>query len=353
MKQGMVLTIIVASVFLILTPWNTWSTSNVWAQAELFYQGKTIKIVVGTTPVGLYDRWSRLFARYMGKYIPGNPDIIVQNMPGAGSLVSANYVYNVAKPDGLTLIMPLSIYLDQLIGREEVRFDVRKFHWIGSQEKSHMILYMRADTPYKSVEDIIKTEKPAKCGATGTSSAGYLLPKIVEDTLGAKFQIVLGYPGGPEIDLAVERGEVVCKGVTILAYFSREPYLTWQKKGFVRLLVQTGRKRDPLAPGVPTIYELMDQYKTPDVNRRVAQVILSNGDFGRPMATPPATPPDRVRILQEAYAKSLKDSGLLAEAKKGGMKVDPSTGEEMQSMVNEVLDQPPEVVSRVSKLLGN
>lgn len=328
-------------------------SSDLQAQAP-FYQGKTIKIVVGFTPGGFYDRWARLLSRYMPKYIPGNPEFIVQNMPGAGSMIAANHVYAVAKPDGLTVVMPNSnIYLDQLSGRKEVQFDLRKFHWIGTQEKNHIILYMRADTPYKSIADILKAKEPPKCGATGTAGADYIVAKVLEETLGTKINTVLGYPGGSEIDVAVERGEVVCRGMTIPPHFGREPFESWHKKGFDRHLVQTGRKRDERAPDTPTIFELMDEHKTADLNRRVAQVMLVGGEFGRMMLATPGTPADRVKILREAYAKAMRDAELLAEAKKGKMDVEPSTGEELQAIAQEVLDQPPGVVERVKKILGN
>jgi tripartite-type tricarboxylate transporter receptor subunit TctC len=230
------------------------SLATLEAQSEPFFKGKTIKIVVGFTPSGFYDRWARVVARHMGKYIPGNPEIIVQNMPGAASVVAANYVYGVAKPDGLTVGMPsANIYMDQLVGREETKFDVRRFQWIGTQDKRHLVFYIRSDTPYKSVGDIIKAKEPPKCGETGTTSSGYLLTRIVDEVLGGKLNMVLGYPGGAEIDLAVEKGEVVCRGMSIDPYFGREPFISWGKKGFVRLLLQTGSKRDARAKEIPTI----------------------------------------------------------------------------------------------------
>jgi len=320
---------------------------------ESFYQGKTIRIVVGFTAGGFYDRWARVLARYMGKHIPGTPEIIVQNMPGAGSVIATNYVYSVAKPDGLTLGMPsANIYMDQLMGRAEVRFDVRKFNWIGTQDKRHLVFYMRSDAPYKSLGDIIKAKEPPKCGETGTTSSGYLLLRILQEILGAKIHNVMGYPGGSEIDLAVERGEVVCRGMSIDPYFGREPFISWSKKGFVRLLIQTGRKRDAKAPDVPTIYELMDQYKTPEISRRVVQVILAGAEFGSPTFAPPGTPADRVKLLREAHARSMNDPELLAEAKKGKMDMDPSTGEELQTVTKEVMSQPPEVIERAKKISG-
>src|SRR5437870_4585195 len=272
---------------------------------ETFYKGKTIRLIVGSTPGGFYDRWARLFARYMPKYIQGNPEIVVQNMPGAGSLVAANYVYNVAKPDGLTMgIVQYTIYMDQLVGRKEVQFDVRKFRWIGSPASETVLLYMRNDAPYKSMKDIVKAKEPPKCGSSGTVSTDYLLARLLEDSIGAKFNTVLGYPGGSEIDIAVEKGEVVCRAHNISAHFGREPFTSWHKKDFDRHIVQTGRKRDGRLPDTPTLYELFEEYKSSDVSRRVAQVMLAGGDLGRPMLVTPGTPAERLKILREAYLRS-------------------------------------------------
>lgn len=320
---------------------------------EPFYKGKTIRIVVGYTPGGAYDRWARLLARYMGKYIPGNPEIIVQNMPGASSVIAANYVYNVAKPDGLTTVMPAySLYVDQFVGRQEIKFDVRKFIWLGTPDKFDGMLYVRADAPYKSIGDIIKAKEPLKCGTSGTAGTGYILPKILEETVGAKFTIVAGYPGGNEIDLAVERGEVICRAHDILTHFNREPYLNWHKKGFDRHLAQESRKRDRRLPDTPTIYELMDGYKTPEMSRRAAEFTLARGMFGHALLATPGTPAERVRILREGYAKAMRDPELIAEAKKGKMDMDPSSGEELQALAELVMGQPPEVKERVKRILG-
>ena len=345
---------IVTITFLLLLSlvWQLEFAPALQAQSEPFYKGKTIRIVGGSG--GFYERWARLVARHMGKYIPGNPDLIVQNMLGAGSLIAANYVYSVAKPDGLTLGMFLNtIYLDQFVGHKEVQFDMRRFGWIGSPVGEAMILYMRADAPYKSIADIIKAKEPPKCGATGTASSSYILTKLLEETTGAKFNSVLGYQGAGDTDLAVEKGEVVCRAHNVSAHFGREPFNSWHNKGFDRHIVQTGRKRDPQLLDTPTIYEIMDQYKTPDLSRRAAQVILAGGEFGRPILATPGTPPDRVNVLREGFAKALKDPELLAEAKKGRMDVDPSTGEELQALLKEVMDQPKEVIQRVKKILGN
>jgi tripartite-type tricarboxylate transporter receptor subunit TctC len=319
-----------------------------------FYQGKTVTVVVGSAPGGLYDLWARLLARTMGKYIPGNPNMLVQNMPGAGSVVAANYLYGVAKPDGLTIGMfQTHLYLMQMVGQSEVKFDVRRLNWLGSQEKGQMMLYVRADSPFKSIDDIVKANEPPKCGGSGTADQTALLTRLLEETVGAKFTRVLGYKGGSEVDLAMERGEVVCRATRITVHFSREPFLSWDKKGFDRHLVQAGNKRDARLPEVPTIFELMDRYKTSDVGRRLARVVLAGDELGRPMVAPPGVPADRVKILRDAYAKALKDADLIAEVTKSRLDMEPSTGEEIRALYKELMDQPREVVERVKKLDEN
>ena len=224
------------------------------AQDPTSYQGQSIKIVVGFTSGGFYDRWSRLLARYVPKYLPGNPEMIVQNMPGAGGMVAANHMYSVAKPDGLTIgMLSYGAYLDQLVGRKEVQYDVRKFNWIGSPEKSDVLFYMRSDAPYHSLQEIRSARTPPKCGSTGTAGTDYILARLLEDTLGLKINTVLGYPGGSEIDLAVEKGEVQCRAMTAAPFFGREPFTTWRKNNFVRVLLYGGQKRDERIPDHPTI----------------------------------------------------------------------------------------------------
>lgn len=323
------------------------------AQSAPFYRSKMITFVVGVSPGGAYDVWARLIASHMSKHIPGNPQIIVQNMPGAGGLVAANYVYNVAKPDGLTTVMPANrLYIDQFVGRSEVKFDVRKFVWIGNPQRYYTVIYMRADAPYKSITDVINAKVPPKCGAPGTNSAGYTLSQLLEDTIGAKFEFVLGYPGASEIDLAVERGEVVCRGHDIINHFSGATYKAWHEKGFDRHIVQDSPKRDPKLPDTPTIFELMDQYKTPQISRRTAEFISASAEFGRPMLTSPGTPADRVKVLREAYAKTMKDPGFVAQVDKSQLVLQPSSGEELQALANRIMDQPSDVIAKVRKVLN-
>jgi tripartite-type tricarboxylate transporter receptor subunit TctC len=259
------------------------------------------------------------------------------------------------KPDGLTLIgtaIP-SLYLNQLIGRKEIQFDWAKFSWIGSPARGPSQMYMRADTPYKTIEDVRNAKVPPKCGATGVTGPDSFLPKLLQDTVGAKFDIVTGYPGGTDIDLAVERGEIQCRAFTIEAFFGREPYHTWRKKGFVRNLFQTGNKRDERLPDTPTINEFLDQYKTPESGRSLAKVLLTAGDMGRPMFGPPGMSADQLKMFRHAYAETMKDPQLQAEVKKRNYEFDPVGGEELEKLAKEVTSQPPETIARLKKVLGN
>jgi tripartite-type tricarboxylate transporter receptor subunit TctC len=330
------------------------SAEPAWSQNETFYQGKTLRFVVGSATANFYDSWARLIARYWGKHIPGNPNVIVQNMPGAGSISAVNYVYGVAKPDGLTVVLPNnSIYIEQLIGRAEARFDLRKFHWLGSASQDSIMFYMRADTSIKSIADIIKAKQPPSCGGSGTTSSDYIVAKILELTVGAKINSVSGYQGGSDADLAVEKGEIVCRAHTLASHFGREPFNSWHRKGFDLHLLQSGRKRDARAPEAPTIYEVLEEFKVANVKRRIAQALLSGGEFGRPVLATPGTPPDRVKLLRDGLRNVLQDADLLAEAKKSRMDVEYTSGEELETLVKDVLNQPAEVIEQARKILGN
>lgn len=323
------------------------------ATSHEFFKGKSIRLVVGTSAGGAQDEWARFLAPHLARNIPGGPDIVVQNMPGAGTVIAANYIYNIAKPDGLTLgLVNPAIYIDQLLGAKEVKFDWPKLSFIGSPERIDQVLFIRTDFPQKTLDDLRKAPEPPRCAATGRSGAGYFLPKLLEEGIGLKFQMVVGYGGGGDMNLAMEKGEVQCRAGTVSAYVGREPTRTWINTGFVRALVQSGTKRYPKLPEVPTIYELMETYKTPDATKRVAKVLLSSGDVGRPFFGPPGMAADRVKILREAFTKTMKDEALLAAAKKKKWDLDPRSGEELEALAREIMVQPPDVIERVNKVLG-
>ena len=333
---------------LLLVMW----TATVEAQTP-FYQGKTIIIIVSTKAGDVYDLYPRLVAEFMPKHIPGSPNIIIQNVPGAAGLIGTNQIYNIAKPDGLSFGATYpALYFEQLAKRPEVKFDWTKFIWIGSTVSSNSLMYMRADTPYKTIDNVRTASTPPKCGATGVTSSAYYMPKLLEDAIGTKFDVVSGYVAGQDIDLAVERGEVQCRAFTVNAYFAREPFITWRKKNFVNVLYQTGSRRDARLTDVPLFSELMDKYKTAENVRRLAKVVLASDEFGRPLVFPPGVPPDRVKIIRDAFNKTINDPTLLAEAERRRLDIDPATGEELDALAKEVMTAPPDIVERVKKLIG-
>jgi tripartite-type tricarboxylate transporter receptor subunit TctC len=318
-----------------------------------FYQGKTITIIVSTKAGDVYDLYPRLVAEFMPRHIPGSPNIIIQNVPGAAGLIGTNQIYNVAKPDGLTFGATYpALYFEQLVKRPEVKFDWNKFIWIGSTINSNSLMYMRADTPYKTIEDVRTASTPPKCGATGVTSSAYYMPKLLEQAIGTKFDVVAGYVAGQDIDLAVERGEVQCRAFTINAFFAREPFITWRKKNFVNVLYQTGSKPDARIKDVPLFNDLMNKYKTSEDTRRLAKVVLASDEFGRPLVFPPGVPADRVKIIRDAFDKTIHDPALLAEAKRRRLDIDPATGQELQALAKEVMAATPDVIEKVKKLIG-
>jgi tripartite-type tricarboxylate transporter receptor subunit TctC len=329
------------------------SSASVHAQAD-FYKGKTVRVVIGYSAGGTNDLWARAIARFWGKHIPGNPDFIVQNMPGAATMVAANYIYGVENSDGLTLgLISPALFFNQLGGKKEAKFDWAKFAWIGSPEETSEMLSMRSDTPFQTLDDIRQSTVPPKCGTTGAGSPGHYFPRLLEEVLGLKFNLVTGYPGASDIDLAIEKGEVQCRAGTTSAFFGRDPGRTWAKTGFVRILVIGGSKQDPRAPNAPTIWEAMEKHKTPDAGKRLATVLLSPGSFGRPIVGGPGIPADRGKILREGFMKAMKDPELLAEAEKRRWEPDPVSGEKLQALAGEVMGQPPEVIAKMKAVLEN
>lgn len=330
--------------------WLLAAGSSAYAQ-ESFFKGKQVRIVVGLSAGGGYDRAARIVSRHIGKHIPGNPDVLVQNMPGASSAIAANYVWGVAKPDGLTILASHNnLYLSQLAGIKEVKFDLTRYNWIGSLENDDMMIFVRGDSPFRSMTDVVRASELPKCGSTGAGSADYVMSKILAETIGAKVEHVLGYPGSNEIGLALERGEINCMGLTIANYFASDRYAGWYKNKFVRILAQGGHKRDSRIPDAPTIYELMDEYKTAPTKRRVAEAMNQGAEWARPFLVAPAVPKDRVDVLRAAFERATKDPELLAEAKRLRVEVTPMRGEQLQKMAKDVLTQPPEVIEQIKKL---
>ncbi len=245
-----------------------------------------------------------------------------------------------------------ALFFNQIAGRKEVQFDWAKFSWIGSPEETVDTLVMRSGNSYDTLDEIRKATVPPKCGATGPGTLSHYLPRLLDEVLGLKFNVITGYPGAPEIDLALERGEIHCRAVTRSAIMGRDPGRAWVKTGFVRLLVVGSEKRDPKAPGVPTIWELMEKDKTPEIGKRVATLVLSPTAFGRPFMGGPGMPSDRVKIVRDSFMKTMNDPELLAEVEKRGWEASPVRGEKLEALAREVVTQPPEVINRMNVVLG-
>jgi tripartite-type tricarboxylate transporter receptor subunit TctC len=202
------------------------------------------------------------------------------------------------------------------------------------------------------MDDVREAPVRPKCGVTGTASSGYYLTKLLDETLGAKFDLVSGYLAGSDIDLAMERGEVQCRASTIVGHVSRGGRGPASLRSPVRALIQTGRQRDPRLPDVPTIYELMDRYRTAEGPRRLAAAVLAAEEFGRPIAAPPGVPEDRVRVLRDAFDRAIVDPRLRADAARRKLEIDPTPAAELTALAREVMAAPPEIVEQMKRLLG-
>ena len=319
-----------------------------------FYQGKTVQIRVGFAAGGAFDVWARVIANHLPRFVPGNPTFVVQNMTGGGSMIAANYVYSVAKPDGLTLgVVSPAMYIDQISGKKEVQFDWFKFSYIGSPEKTDRIFYVRADTGIKTLEDMRTVAETPKCGSTGIGSSAYYFPRLLQDTFGLKLTLVPGYPGASDVNLAIEKNEMHCFSGTVQAFFGSEPGRTWAKSNFVRVLVQGGAKRDPRMANVPTLWELMDRNKSNDMYRRLAKILLIPDDMGRPIFGPPNMPAERLKMLRDGFAKMMNDPQLLADAKSKGLDVTPATGEELDALIRDAGVPSQDTIQKLKPLLEN
>jgi len=305
-----------------------------------FYEGKTLTVVIGASG-GSLEIASRIVARHLGRQLPGNPNVIVQNMTGAAHLVATNNVYNVAKPDGLTLLAANpNVGIAQLTKVEAARFDLRRFQWLGSTGADGVALSIRSDLPYKSWEELKKSDRELVVGTTGPGSNAHDFPLLLKEFAGAKFKMVSGYPANADILLAIERKEV-----DVWAAFATTIKLA-ADRGAVRPLVR-GRVSIPGFEHLPVDETLA----TSAVGKAIMGIRAAPLAIGRAFAAPPATPADRVKLLREALAKVVKDSEFNEEMKKARIEVGYISPEEVLKMFNGLLDQPPEVQKEMVKYI--
>jgi tripartite-type tricarboxylate transporter receptor subunit TctC len=315
------------------------------AHAEDFFAGKTMTIIVSTGAGGSYYQLAQAFSRHMPKYIPGNPNMIVKAMPGAGNVLATNFLHNIAPKDGTTIgTVNNSIPLHQALGGKGVHYDSRNFNWLGSTGTYNSVAYVWHTAGVKTLKDVMKTE--VILGGTGVGSSIVIYPTVMNNLLGTKFKIVLGYKSTMEIDIAMERGEVQARTGSYTALASEHP--DWLKEKKVNILAQIGGKKDPLLPTVP----LMTDFAKSDGDRQVMQLISSPIALGRPYLAPPDVPVDRVALLREAFAATLRDKGFLAEADKMDIAIDPTSAEEITETINETINAPPAVVAKAKTFMG-
>jgi tripartite-type tricarboxylate transporter receptor subunit TctC len=305
--------------------------SGISLAASPFYEGKTIRIIVGYSAGGGYDTYARVVSRHMGKRLPGNPAIIVENMTGAGSLISANHLYRIAKPDGLAIgHFNGGLFFNQVLGQPGIEFDARKFGFIGAAVKEDCAIAFTKASGLTTIEKWIASKTPVKMG--GVAPGAYApdnVIRLLKAALGLPIQLVSGYKGTADIRLAVESGELA--GSTWGWASMRS---TWRKSletGDVAVVLQAVPKALPDLPNVPLAINFA---RTDEARQLVELGIHSPSVFARPFVLPPGTPKDRVEILVRAFQETLKDKDFVAEAEKAKLDLDPVTGEELEKAVN-------------------
>jgi tripartite-type tricarboxylate transporter receptor subunit TctC len=319
------------------------------AEAQSFYEGKTVRIIVGLAPGGGFDTYARVIARHMGKHIPGNPTLVVENMPGAGSLISANHIYKVAKPDGLTVgKFNGSLMLGQVLGQAGVEFDARKFEFIGAAVKEDVVCSLTKTSGITSMEKWMAAKAPVKLGGIAPGASPDNSGRVLKAVLGLPIQVVSGYRGTAEIRLAVDGGELAG------ACWSWESMrATWRgalDAGDVVPVIQATGKPFPDLPNVPLAINLAQS----DEARRLIQVGLQNtGAFARPFVLPPGTPKERAQILRRAFQETLKDPAFLAEADKAKLTLDPVTSDELEKMVGDLFTLDATLLAKLKDILYN
>jgi len=308
--------------------------------AAPFYEKKTIKFIVGFSPGGGYDRIARIISKHLPKYIPGKPTIVIENMDGASSIVAANYVYNVAKPDGLTIgIVSRSLPFAQVTKIDGTKFDMTKFVWIGSPAVEATVLTVRSDLPYKTFNDLLKSKKEIPLGCTGPADIGSQFPNLLKEFAGLNPKMVI-YISRTECMLATERKEVDGGAGT---YSSVRPYI---QRGLIRALVR-GRVAEPGIENLP-----VDEDLVTDKKAKAIMAMRSAPDrIGRPFVAPPRTPSEQINILREAFSKVVNDPEMKDEAKKLLMTIEYVPAEDCLKTVNYVLTQPAEIIKEFGKYI--
>lgn len=310
-----------------------------------FYKGKTIELDIGLSVGGAYDAYARMLARTMGKYIPGNPLIVPRTMEGAGSMRLANYLYNAAPRDGTTFgTINRGTPFEPLLGNTGAQFDARRYNWLGSTNNEVSVCVASATSGIATFEDARTRELVV--GASGPSADTYQFPKIINAVLGTKFKIVTGYPGGNDIDLAMERGEV--QGRCSWSWTSvKGLHQAWLDQHKLNILFQMGLSKHRELPDVPLVVDLA---KT-DEERAILQLIFARQVMAWPFVAPPDVPADRVAALRQAFVQTMRDKDFQAEADKASLEITPVSGADIQTLVEKIYATPAALTHKTAALL--
>jgi tripartite-type tricarboxylate transporter receptor subunit TctC len=312
-----------------------------------FYAGKTLTLIAGFPPGGGYDTYVRVLARHFGRFVPGHPAVVPTNMPGAGSLLAANYLYGKAPPDGSVLAMlASSAVMEPQLGNKSALFDAAKFSWIGSMSQDVAFCGVwQAPGAAKSFDEMLTKETIFGGGAT--SAITYQHPMVLKNVLGANIRVIPGYPGTREIDLALHRGEVngICG---LYASSIRASFADDVASGQLKLVIQMGSKLSDAFGKIPSVFD----YARTDEERAVLDVHFKQLILGRPLAGPPGIPPDRRKALREALQATMRDKDFLAEADKVGLDIDPASAEEVEQLLQRFAAFPPQVFRKAQEAIG-
>lgn len=308
-----------------------------------FYKGKSLVFAVGTGAGGEYDLQARLLTRHIGRFIPGNPQAVAQNMPGAGGAKMAAWLYNVAPKDGTHFGVIMNNFpASQAIGAVDLNFDVTKFNWLGAIGALTQTITAWTASGARTLEDLKTKEYIA--GASGRGAITYTLPAAMNSLIGTKLKIVTGYQGGNDINLAMERGEAHIRSNSWSSWKTTRPDWIAEKK--ITVLAQSGR-RSPELPNVPSLEDLPI---TAD-DRKIMELVVSGNYIGRPQAMPPGVPADRVTAMRAAFQATVKDPAFIAEVEKLKLELDPVSGEELQSYITRVVDVPKHLLAKAKEIL--
>jgi tripartite-type tricarboxylate transporter receptor subunit TctC len=309
---------------------------------EDFYRGKQVKFIISSATGGDYDQWSRLIAKFLGKYIPGNPTIIPQNMPGGGQIIATNHLFNAAPQDGSVLgMIGRNLPNDALLKKEGVRFDPLKFNWLGSPELTNRVCVAMQDAPVQKAQDLYEHE--LLVGGAGAGTAVSTTPVLLQKLLGMKFKLVEGYGNSQAVLLAMERGEVqgICQSLSSV----RGSRPDWFESGKLKVLFNTERHTVP-GLNAPSVFDFV---KSED-QRKILALYTSSVEFGRPIVAPPNVPKERVEALRKALAETLKDPELLAEAKQQGMDMTYVSGQELETLIADLMSTPADIVEKMREM---